>query len=269
MAVRKRDQRLRAAVREAYDRTGAAWDEGPAVVHDRLADVVVARSPVPLGGRLVLDVGSGTGAASLAAAEVGARVVAVDLSPAMLRANRAPLVGRVAGDAAALPLADRSVGGVIAAFSFDHLADPAAAFAEAARVCRPGAPVLVAAHAADEDHPVESAVDRAAAEAGWTPPAWYVDLREHAASQLGSEDGMAAAVSGTGLRGEVAQITVDLHDLTAKEMIAWRMGMPQLAPYLAATDHRTHERVRLRAIDLLGPSPPPLRRSVVVFAGTA
>ena len=60
---------------------------------------------------------------------------------------------------------------------------------------------------------------------------------------------MAAAVSGTGLRGEVAQITVDLHDLTAKEMIAWRMGMPQLAPYLSPTT--AHERVRLRAIDLL------------------
>ena len=187
----------------------------------------------------------------------------------MLRANRAPLVGRMVGDAAALPLADRSVDGLVAAFSFTHLADPAEAFAEAARVCRPGAPVLVAAYAADDDHPVKHAVDRAAAEAGWTPPAWYVDLREQAVPQLASEDGMAAAVAGSGLRGDVAQVTVDLHDLTAKEMIAWRMGMPQLAPYLAASDHRTHERVRLRAIDLLGPSPPPLRRSIVVFAGTA
>ena len=86
-----------AAVARAYEATGAAWSRGPALVYDRLAVALVDASPVPLAGRTVLDVVAGTGAASLAAAAVGARVVAIDVAHAMVRANRAAppaLVGR-------------------------------------------------------------------------------------------------------------------------------------------------------------------------------
>ena len=44
-----------AAVARAYDRTGAAWSDGPALVYDRLAAALVAQSPVGLAGRTVVS----------------------------------------------------------------------------------------------------------------------------------------------------------------------------------------------------------------------
>jgi len=70
-----------AGVRTAYNRSADAWTGGPEAVYDRLAEVLLASSPVPLEGARVLDVGAGTGAASRAALGAGARsVVAVDVA---------------------------------------------------------------------------------------------------------------------------------------------------------------------------------------------
>ena len=49
------------SVQAAYAAGAAAWASGPARVYRRLAELLVAFSPVPLGGRRVLDLGSGTG----------------------------------------------------------------------------------------------------------------------------------------------------------------------------------------------------------------
>jgi ubiquinone/menaquinone biosynthesis C-methylase UbiE len=258
-----------AAVARAYDRTAEAWSDGPALVYDRLAQALVQHSPVPLAGRTVLDVGAGTGAASLAVTSAGGLVVAVDLAPGMLRANRATVIGALVGDATALPVATRSADGLVAAFSFNHLPDPAAGFQEADRVCRPGSPVLVAAYAADDDHPAKEAVDRAAAEVGWEPEAWVVAFRATVTARLATPDGMAAAAAGTGVTGASRTIAVDLPDLVPEAMVGWRMGMAHLAPFLATVDAATRARITRRALELLGPSPPPLHRSIVVFAGTA
>jgi ubiquinone/menaquinone biosynthesis C-methylase UbiE len=257
------------AVARAYDHTGAAWSDGPALVYDRLAGALIAQSPVALDGRTVVDVGAGTGAASLAVTAAGGRVVAVDVAPAMLRANRAPVVGALAADAAALPLGDRAVDGLVAAFSFNHLPDPGSGFREAVRVCRPGAPLLVAAYAADDDHPAKAAVDLAAAEYGWTPEAWVVAMRTTVSMHLATVDGMAAAANGAGLTGESRTLTVDVPDVSLEAMVGWRMGMAYVAPFLATVDDATRRDIAQRALDLLGPAPPPLRRSIVVFAGTA
>jgi hypothetical protein len=51
------------------------------------------------------------------------------------------------------------------------------------------------------------------------------------------------------------------------ELVAWRMGMAQVAPFLATLDLAGRRRVAARARELLGDAPPPLRRSLVVFAG--
>ncbi len=262
-------RRFVSAVARAYDRTGDAWSHGPALVYDRLATALVARSSVPLAGRTVLDVGAGTGAASLAATAVGARVVAVDLAPAMLLANRAAVAGSIVAEATALPVVDRGVGGLVAAFSFNHLPDPAAGFREAARVCRPGSPVLVAAYAADDDHPAKQAVDQAAAECGWVPEPWVTAMRATVSTALATVAGMTAAAAGSGLAGEADTVTVDLPDVSPEAMVGWRMGMAQLAPFLATVDDATRRDVARRALDLLGPAPPPLRRSIVVYSGTA
>jgi ubiquinone/menaquinone biosynthesis C-methylase UbiE len=263
------ERRFLAAVARAYDRTSGAWSDGPVLVYDRLARAIVAESPVPLAGRTVLDVGAGTGAGSLAAMDAGARVVAVDLSPGMLRANRAEVAGTLVADATALPVAGDSVDGMVAAFSFNHLHDPAAGFREAARVCRPGSPVLVSAYAADDDHPAKAAVDEAAAAEGWAPEAWYLDLQDRVVGRIATVDGMAVAAAGSGLRGEARRLAVDLPDLVPEAMVGWRMGMAHVAPFLATVDAATRRRVAERALAALGPTPPPLRRSTILYAGIA
>lgn len=256
-----------AAVAGAYGRTGAAWAAGPALVYERLARAVVGASPVPLAGRTVLDVGAGTGAAALAVVAAGGRAVAVDIAPEMLLAHPTPVAGAVAGEATALPFGAASVDGVVAAFSLNHLPDPSAGFAEARRVCRPGSPVLAAAYAADDDHPVKHAVDRAAAECGWHPEPWYETLRATITAQLASVEGMAAAVARAGLPGGGARrMAVDLPDMTPRELVAWRLGMAHVAPFLATAGADVRDRVESRALELIGDDPPPLRRSIVVYA---
>lgn len=86
---------------------------------------------------LVLDVATGTGSLCEAALAEGLQVVGVDFSSGMLAAARtaAPLVQ---GDASALPIAARSVDGVVCGFGLRNFADLAAALGEMARVLRPG-----------------------------------------------------------------------------------------------------------------------------------
>lgn len=259
-----------AALARAYEATGAAWSRGPALVYDRLAVALVDASPVPLAGRTVLDVGAGTGAASLAAAAAGARVVPIDVAPAMVRANRAAppaLVGAIVGNAVALPVASGAAGGVIAAFSFNHLPDPTRGFVEAVRACRSGSPVLAGAYAAEDDHPVKQAVDRAAAEQGWAAEDWYVELRSDVFARLATTDGMRGAAAVDGLAGEASVRRVPLPDLSPAALVGWRMGMAHIAPFLAAAGLDVRRRVTRRALELLGPAPPPLERAIVVYAG--
>ena len=77
---------LTAGVRAGYDAAAQDWANGPGPMYAQLARVLVAAAPVPLAGRLVLDLGAGAGVAGRAALAGGARrVVAVDLSEGMLR----------------------------------------------------------------------------------------------------------------------------------------------------------------------------------------
>ncbi len=90
---------------------------------------------------VVVDVGAGTGAlhGTLSAIAPTARLVALDLSANMLRMARTHRgATTVLADALALPLADSSADVVILAYVLFHLADPAQALAEAARILRPG-----------------------------------------------------------------------------------------------------------------------------------
>ncbi|MDQ4069693.1 MAG: methyltransferase domain-containing protein, partial [Actinomycetota bacterium] len=132
----------------AYSATGGRWQRGPGRVYDRLAHVLVGRSPVTVHGTSALDVGAGTGAATRALLAAGAaRVVAVDTAIGMLAHDAASRPPAVVADALALPFPPASFGLTVAAFSLNHLADPAAGLAEAARVTRPGGAVVASAYA--------------------------------------------------------------------------------------------------------------------------
>lgn len=258
---------LSAAVADAYDATGAAWERGPALVYGRLADLLVAASPVALTGARVLDLGAGTGAATRAARARGADVIALDIAAAMLAASddRPPAV---AGDALALPFRTGAFDVVAAAFSLNHLVDPVAGLREAARVTRAGGAVLASAYALDDVHPVKHAVNAAAEARGWSPPAWMETVAEQAVPRLATVDRAAAAASAAGLDGVAARsVRVAFTDLVAADLVAWRLGMAQLAPFVATLPARERDALVADALARLGEAAPALERSMIVVSG--
>jgi ubiquinone/menaquinone biosynthesis C-methylase UbiE len=254
----------RASIADAYSATGHAWEVGPGRIYNRLARELVASSPIPLGGRLVLDVGSGTGAASRAVVAAGGHPVAVDTSLVMLSAARSgSAVTGCAADALALPFRSCACGAVVAAFSFNHLDDPAAGLREAARVTQPGGAVLASTYARDDDHPVKAAVDDALTESGWERPSWY-DAVKQAMDAWSTEDAATATAQAAGLgAAKVERRDVEFPDLTADDLIEWRLGMAHCAAFLQGLDSARRGAIATRARALLGADAAPLVRRVV------
>lgn len=95
-------------------------------------------------GRRVADIGCGKGrfARIVAAENPGARIVAVDLAEAMLRAADASL-HRCAASMTALPIATTSCAGAYAIESLEHAVDIETAVAELCRIVEPGGPILI------------------------------------------------------------------------------------------------------------------------------
>ncbi len=253
------------ALAAAYSATGGAWQQGPGRIYDRLAEAVVARSRGSLGGCRVLDLGAGTGAASRAALAAGAaQVVAVDAALGMLAHDAPRRPPAVAGHALALPFARSTFDAAVAAFSLNHLTEPAAGLREMARVTRPGGVLLAATYAADDTHPVKAAVEAALAGRGWAPEAWYSALREETAPLLATLDGCAAAAAAAGLDATIEPVRVSFSDLAVHDLVAWRLGMAQHAPFLARLAPHDRDAVVADAVAILGDAVPPLVRSILV-----
>ncbi|MDA8342282.1 MAG: ubiquinone/menaquinone biosynthesis methyltransferase [Actinomycetota bacterium] len=89
------------------------------------------------GGATVLDLASGTGDFLRILRQAGLRPFGVDLSWGMLAADQAGSP-RVQADAAALPVADGSVGGATCGYALRNFTDLAGALVELGRVVRPG-----------------------------------------------------------------------------------------------------------------------------------
>jgi SAM-dependent methyltransferase len=97
-------------------------------------------------GTAFLDVGCGTGFAARLAADRGARAAGIDAAPpfiAIARERVADAEFRV-GEMEELPFADGAFDAVSGFNSFQYATNPVRALAEARRVARPGAPVLIA-----------------------------------------------------------------------------------------------------------------------------
>ncbi len=89
----------------------------------------------------LLDVGGGTGRA--ARALDGPAATVVDPAPGMLRQARRHGLAALQGDAARLPVRDRSVDAVLLVDALHHVGDQAGAVREARRVLRPGGVLVV------------------------------------------------------------------------------------------------------------------------------
>ena len=222
--------------------------------------------PLPFTDRTVLDLGSGTGDGSRAALAAGGRVIATDLAPEMLRVDQRQRPPATAGDALALPFRDHAFDVVLAPFSLNHLDDPALGVLEAARV---GTRLLASTYADDDDHPVKDAVEHALIEHGWERPAWYVQIKA-SMKAWGTVAATADVIERGGLHPtRVERIEVAFDDLGPADMVAWRLGLAQCAPFVAALDADTRRWVTARAIELLGPNPPLVVRRVIFVAAEA
>jgi SAM-dependent methyltransferase len=169
------------------------------------------------------------------------------------------------GDALALPFASASFDATLAAFSLNHLTDPAGGLREMARVTRPGGGVVAASYAADDAHPVKAAVEAALAARGWQPAAWYAALRTEAVPLLAAADGVVAAAAAAGLDATCVPLRVPFPGLEPRHLVAWRLGMAHHAPFVAGLAPAEQERVTTDALARLGDDVPPLVRSILVL----
>ena len=154
------------------------WVSETAAVNDAALDLLAPRS-----GETVLEIGFGPGRALATLAAAGARVIGVDVSPAMLAVASRRNAGLLAdgrldlhlGDGATLPAPDSSVDAVLAVHTIYFWPDPAGTLTEAARVLRPGGRLVLAFRAGD--HPLPRRFD---------PAVYHVPTIEQATRWLGT-----------------------------------------------------------------------------------
>jgi SAM-dependent methyltransferase len=249
---------------DAYARSGRRWAEGAELVYRPIAAELVAMSPHPLAGRIVLDAGAGTGAASAALRAHHARALAVDLSEGMLAWQASARPPCAVADVLALPLAAGSVDDCVAAFLLNHLTDPVTGLAELARVTRPGGVILATAFSNDSRSHARDTFDALAMAAGWEAPGWYVELKATAAPILGGCEGMTAAARAAGLSGiRVDQRPVDVGVTEPAQLVRYRLGHPAFAEWLDEIGPMRAGAFAIAAEQALANMPP--YRPVVVF----
>jgi SAM-dependent methyltransferase len=128
-----------------------AWAE-LAEAHNRPLFTAVLDAARVGPGASVLDVGCGSGLTLVLAAERGALVSGLDVSPGLLGVARERLPGADLrdGDMESLPFADAAFDAVVGVNAFQFAGDPRLALREAARVTRPGGRVIASLFAAPE-----------------------------------------------------------------------------------------------------------------------
>lgn len=206
----------------------AAEYSGKAAAYDRLWAPVLRPMTAPLldelllgGTRLIVDLGSGTGAMlrDIGTRAPGARILALDAAEGMLRrAPRGAAVAPVVGDAHAVPVRSGSADAALMAFMLFHLDDPAAALREVGRVLRPGGAVGVVTWGRDDQLPGADLWTEEMDAAGAAP-----DPRDPLLSKqrwMDTPAKLAALLAGAGLRGIHTRAARFEHRFTADALMA-------------------------------------------------
>jgi ubiquinone/menaquinone biosynthesis C-methylase UbiE len=248
-----------------YAGAARGWAHGATIVYSPITHQLLAITPHPLAGRLVLDAGAGTGVASAALADLGATVAAIDLSVDMLSwagSSRAP--GAVA-DVTQLPLRTNSVDDTIAAFVYNHLIRPELALSEAVRVTRPGGALLACVYANASRSPVRDRIDDAARAEGWQAPDWYVEIKQQATPLLGTAHDMARAAEEANLIQVVTdERPVDVGVTEPEQLVDYRLGQAHFAGWIDSIGPAQAKVVRDQLVEAIRPVMAPYR-PIVVF----
>jgi SAM-dependent methyltransferase len=253
--------------RDPYSGVAQGWELHASLVYRPLALALVSRVPEGIRGLRVLDVGAGTGIGAELLREAGALPVQVDASLDMLLHRREERAPAVVGDGARLPFVDRVFDGVFAAFVLNHLAEPAAGVRELARVVRGGGVVLASVYADTSDNGPRDVVDEAARRAGFREPGWYTELRTRRAPQVGTTGKLAHAAEKAGLHvHECVAERIDVGVTTAEDVVRYRFGQAQYAPWFAGMSDDEAEEVRSKAVAAVRPVMTPYRPLVVLLS---
>jgi SAM-dependent methyltransferase len=137
--------------RELWSSNPRDWAEIAEPQNHLVFDTLLELTAVAPGTRL-LDVACGSGYAATLAADRGAEVTGIDITPALLEIarERTPSGTFLEGEMDALPLPDWQFDVVTCVNGFQFALDPATAFAEAARVLVPGGRLAAATFAEPE-----------------------------------------------------------------------------------------------------------------------
>lgn len=97
-----------------------------------------------VGGKRVLEVGSGTGRISRVVTEAGGALTVLDVGPRLVSEVAGSLhCDGVVGDALTLPFADGAFDVIVSSECIEHTMDPGLAIREMCRVCAPGGSVCL------------------------------------------------------------------------------------------------------------------------------
>lgn len=147
---------MNAATRRSYDLVAEhyAAEIGDELRHKPLDRALLDAFAELTAGGAIADLGCGPGHVADYLLGRGARVIGLDLSPAMCAAARRTSPAPVgAADMAALPIRSASLAGIVCLYAVIHLdvGQRAAAYAEFARALRPGGHALIAFHTSDAE----------------------------------------------------------------------------------------------------------------------
>jgi SAM-dependent methyltransferase len=194
---------ISAAMAPGWERLRARIDDALAPVREWL---VRALAPAP--GETVLELAAASGDTGLDAAAAvgeGGRLIATDLTPAMVEIGRrraaevgARNVEHRVMDAERIDLPDGSVDGVVCRFGYMLMADPRAALAGTRRVLRAGGRVALAVWGPPERNPWLAIGWAALQERGLVPPPQPGAPSPFA---LGSEERILGLLAGAGFAG--------------------------------------------------------------------
>jgi ubiquinone/menaquinone biosynthesis C-methylase UbiE len=204
-------------------------------------------------GMRIADVACGPGMLSLAAAQLGATVTAIDFSPEMIallresaRSEGARIDARV-GDGMALPLAGASCDAAFSMFGLIFFPDRGKGFRELLRILAPGGRAVVGSWVPEERVPLRSDLNR-------TLCALVPDLPFASGNRpLGEPEEFRAEMAAAGFRGvEVHEVTHEFVSPSIDDY--WNTMERGTAPYRAVREWVGPERwteVRRKLIELL------------------